>query len=141
MTIKFKKFDPLAVIPSRKHEHDSGMDLYSVEARELAPGERYTFTTGIGAEIPEGYELQVRPRSGLASKCGIVAILGTIDRGYKGEIRVILVNLSGSRYLVQVGDRIAQLVLARVELPTIEIVSELSQSDRGINGFGSTGEH
>lgn len=140
MIIKFKKLEPLAIIPTRKHPNDSGMDICSTETKILSYMERHTFSTGIAAEIPEGYELQVRPRSSLSSKNGVVAILGTVDQCYKGEIRVILLNTSNVPYTVNVGERIAQLVLAPVSLAEIEETDTLSNSDRGIDGFGSTGK-
>jgi len=140
MIIKFKKLTSAAIIPTRKHDTDSGMDICSTEAKNLGPGERYTFATGIAAEIPDGYELQVRPRSGLSSK-GIDAKFGTVDRGYTGEIRIILVNNTMDFKTVGMGERIAQLVLAPVAIPEIVEVDEIADAERGANGFGSTGIH
>ena len=137
MTIRFKRIDSAAVLPSRKHNTDSGMDIRSVEAYRLGHGEMHVFATGICAEIPEGYELQVRPRSGLSSR-GVLAAFGTVDRGYTGEIRVILYNF-GEPVTVNIGDRIAQLVLAPVTIPEIAETDDVGTSERGANGFGSTG--
>jgi len=138
--LKFKKLDTLASIPQRAHPTDSGMDIRSVEAHTLGHLERHTFSTGLAAIIPEGYELQVRPRSGLASK-GIVAMFGTVDEGYRGEISITLVNLGNDTHTVSIGDKIAQLVLAPVVRPEIEETDDVrpSETDRGIDGFGSTG--
>src|SRR5690606_24739935 len=100
---------------------------------------RLTIPTGIAIELPEGYEAQVRPRSGLAARHGIVGVLGTIDNGYRGEIGVILVSQSFYGEVIQDGDRIAQLVVCPVAYPEVEEVSELSETERGVAGFGSTG--
>ena len=136
--IKFKKIDILARIPERKHLTDSGMDICSTECCTLHCLERHTFATGICPQITEGCEIQVRARSGLAAK-GLVAIFGTIDQGYTGEIRVTLINFDKDPYTVQVGERIAQLVLVKVEIPEIVETKNLTESERGANGFGSTG--
>ena len=141
MKIKFLKLDPMAKIPTRGHDDDSGMDIYSVETYILHPGCRYTFSTGIAAKIPDGYEIQVRPRSSLSSNHGIVTMFGTVDHGYRGEIRVCLVNLSQETYTINIGDKISQLVLAPVAIPEIEEVSVFDDTTtRGIDGFGSTGK-
>lgn len=107
----------------------------------LKPLERAMIPTGLYLEIPAGYEVQVRPRSGLAAKKGITVLNspGTIDADYRGEVKVILVNLSGEPFTVENGERIAQLVLARHECIEWESVGELSASERGDGGFGSTG--
>ena len=144
MTIAFKRLCEGAVIPSRAHEGDSGMDLSAAETYSIARnGGRHTFHTGIAAEIPPGHELQVRPRSGLASKHGVFAMFGTVDQGYRGEIMVTLVNSGREHYQVVKGDRIAQLVLAPVVLADIEELgsdARMSDTDRGADGFGSSGK-
>lgn len=141
MKLKFKRLTSAAIMPKFAHATDSGMDIYSVECRKIFPGSGELFATGIAAEIPNGYELQVRPRSGLQCKHGIVGGFGTIDEGYRGEIRVVLFNFSNEVYTVNMGERIAQLVLAPVVRPEIEETTELStDTDRGIFGFGSTGK-
>lgn len=122
----------------------SGMDIRaSMEAPlNLKPMERVLVPTGLFAEIPEGYEIQVRPRSGLAIKQGITCLNtpGTIDADYRGEIKVILINLSGEEQTIQPGDRIAQLVLQKVEKINWKPVDGISETDRGAGGFGHTGK-
>jgi len=129
--------------PSRATEHASGFDLRAaVEVPlSLGPGERALVPTGISIAIPPGYEGQVRPRSGLALKHGIsiVNAPGTIDADYRGEIGVILVNLAKEPFLIERGERIAQLVIARVPECELEIVDSLDETSRGTGGFGSTG--
>lgn len=147
-TIKFFKFDEQAAIPRRAHETDSGMDICALEDKWLRTGALSIIRTGIGAIIPKGYELQVRPRSGLSSK-GIVAVFGTVDEAYRGEIKVMM-SLCGQIYdenigycdiyRISKGDRIAQLVLAPVTRPTIEECERpTEETERGECGFGSTG--
>ena len=107
----------------------------------ISPGERILVPTGIFTEIPIGYEIQVRPRSGLAFKNGITCLNtpGTIDADYRGEIKVLLINLGQENFVINSGDRIAQLVVASVTSATYKLSSELNQSDRGAGGFGHTG--
>ncbi len=120
----------------------AGLDLRADEGCVLAPGERRLVPTGLALEIPEGYEGQVRPRSGLAVRHGIgmVNAPGTIDWDYRGEVGVALINLGTESFTVARGDRIAQLVIAPVVQAAIELVEELAVSDRGAGGFGSTGK-
>ena len=142
MKIRLKKLSPDAVPPSYAHgpEEDAGMDLRSLEAAVLEPGIPQAVPTGLAIELPAGYEAQVRPRSGLALKHGITIpnSPATIDPGYRGEIRVILLNLGKHAYVVQKGDRIAQLVIAKYEAIDWE-EGELAGSVRGEGGFGSSG--
>jgi len=129
--------------PSYATELSAGMDLRASIEEEitLKPLERAMVPTGVCIELPEGYEAQIRPRSGLAAKHGIsiVNAPGTIDADYRGEIRVILVNLSNEPFTIVRGERIAQMVVARFEKVQWEEVAELSSSERGAGGFGSTG--
>jgi dUTP pyrophosphatase len=125
---------------------DSGFDLRSTEGGTLKPLERMLVPTGLFFELPDGYELQVRPRSGLAAKHGITVLNspGTVDTGYRGEIKVILVNLSNDTFTFEKGDRIAQAVIAsRVSSDFGELieVTDISDSERGSEGFGSTGKN
>jgi dUTP pyrophosphatase len=146
-TLKVQLLRPeLAVAPAYATGGAAGLDLHAaIEAPVvLAPGERLSLPTGIAIALPAGYEGQVRPRSGLASKHGIglVNAPGTIDEDYRGEVRVLLVNLSREPYTVQPKDRIAQLVVApvtRVTVLTVEHADELGDTARGAGGFGSTG--
>jgi dUTP pyrophosphatase len=130
-------------LPRYETPLSAGMDVRAdlTESVVLKPLERAMVPTGLYVEIPEGYEIQVRPRSGLAAKHGLTVLNspGTIDADYRGEIRVILVNLSGEPFEVKPGERIAQLVVARHERAEWELTNELSETERGAGGFGSTG--
>ena len=121
----------------------AGMDVVAAEEATLAPGERHAVATGFSVAIPEGFEIQVRPRSGLALKHGITVpnTPGTIDSDYRGELKVILINHGGEPFPIHRGDRIAQLVLAPVTLAAWVEVAELDETERGAGGFGSTGGH
>ena len=116
MTVAFKKLSPEAVLPAYAHPGDAGMDVCSVENLTVAPGGRALVHTGLAMALPPGYEAQVRPRSGLALKRGVTVLNtpGTIDEGYRGEIGVILANFGDSDFVVEKGDRIAQMVIAPV---------------------------
>ncbi len=130
-------------LPEYATEFSAGLDVRAAndEPVVLAPLARAIIPTGLYLEIPRGYEVQVRPRSGLAAKKGVTVLNspGTIDSDYRGEVCVILVNLSSEPFTVERGERIAQLILARYEQIQWEEVGELSSSDRGEGGFGSTG--
>ena len=119
----------------------AGMDVVSAEALTLAPGGRHAVATGFAIAIPEGFEVQVRPRSGLALKHGVTCLNtpGTIDSDYRGEVKVILANLSSEPFEIARGDRIAQLVPAPVQRAAMDEVADLDDTDRGSGGFGSTG--
>jgi dUTP pyrophosphatase len=142
MRISIQRLHPNAALPSYAHgpDEDAGMDLHAVESVTLEPGTPRLVPTGLAIELPPGFEAQVRPRSGLALKHGITMpnAPATIDPGYRGEIRVILLNLGPAAYTVEVGDRVAQMVVARYE--AIEWVEgNLADSRRGAGGFGSSG--
>jgi len=141
VNIKIKKLHPDAIIPNYAHEGDAGMDVYSVEEAKLYSLERRLIRTGLSFEIPKGYEIQVRPKSGLALKYGITIVNtpGTLDSGYRGELGVILMNTDKNIYEVKKGEKIAQIVLNKIEFAEIEEVGELSGTTRGAGGFGSTG--
>jgi len=128
-------------LPARATEHAAGLDVVSAEDLTLAPGERHAVATGFAIAIPDGYEVQVRPRSGLALKHGITCLNtpGTIDSDYRGEVKVILANLGSEPFEVRRGERIAQLVPAPVLSANFHEVAELSETSRGAGGFGSTG--
>jgi dUTP pyrophosphatase len=130
-------------LPAYATDGAAGMDLVSAEDVTLAPGARHAVATGLAMAIPQGYEIQVRPRSGLALKHGISVpnTPGTIDSDYRGELKVILINLGPEPFAIQRGDRVAQLVLAPVVQATWDEVSELDSTERGAGGFGSTGGH
>lgn len=139
--VRIKKLHPDAIVPQYAHEGDSGADLFSTIDYILQPMERKAVPTGLSAEIPKGFELQVRPKSGLALKNGITVLNtpGTIDFGYRGEIHAILINLGSEPYSIKVGQKVAQLVAAPVAFAKFEVVEELSETKRGAGGFGSTG--
>lgn len=121
----------------------AGMDIVSAEAVTLAPGMRHAVATGFAVAIPDGYEIQVRPRSGLALKHGVTVpnTPGTIDSDYRGELKVIMINHGADDFPIARGDRIAQLVLAPVTQAKWEEIGELDDTARGAGGFGSTGGH
>jgi len=139
--VRIQRIDSNARMPEMAHPGDSGFDLFASETVSLKPGERKLVPTGIKVSLPAGFEAQVRPKSGLALKHGISVLNtpGTIDSGYRGEIKVILVNLGEQEYKVEKGKKIAQIVFARVECPEIVEVSELDETKRNEGGFGSTG--
>lgn len=130
-------------IPAYETKRSAGMDLRAVTSQpiSLEPMQRVIVKTGLFVELPIGYEAQVRPRSGLAAKSGVTVLNapGTIDADYRGEIGVILVNLSDKTFTVEHGDRIAQLVVAKHERAEWSLTESLSETDRGSGGFGSTG--
>ena len=129
-------------LPARATEHAAGLDVVAAEDLTLAPGQRHAVATGFSIAIPEGYEVQVRPRSGLALKHGITCLNtpGTIDSDYRGEVKVILANLGSEPFEVRRGERIAQLVPAPVLRAHFTEVRALEETARGSGGFGSTGQ-
>ncbi|AVZ39357.1 MULTISPECIES: dUTP diphosphatase [unclassified Dietzia] len=142
--LRLRRLDTGLPVPSRAHPSDAGIDLYSAEDLVLEPGHRSLVGTGVSVAIPDGYAGLVHPRSGLAARAGlsIVNAPGTVDAGYRGEIKVNLVNLDPSEPVrIGRGDRIAQLLIQRVELWEVLEVDELDQTARGDRGHGSTGGH
>ena len=142
--VLIKRLDPGLPVPSRAHPGDAGVDLFTAVDVELAPGARAAVPTGIAIALPDGYAAFVHPRSGLAVRHGVTIVNapGTVDAGYRGEIRVTLLNTDADTPVrFQRGDRIAQLVVQRVECPVFWEVDTLPGSARGDGGFGSTGGH
>lgn len=143
MTVRvgFKELHVNAILPTYGSAEAAGMDLYAIEDVRIDPGHRVLVPTGLAVMLPAGYELQIRPRSGLALKYGITVLNtpGTIDSDYRGEIKVLLINISGTPVVFEKGDRIAQAVLAPVVHADPIWVSSLSETERGAGGFGSTG--
>ena len=140
--ISLRRLHPDAVVPSYAHPGDAGADLCTTVDVRLAPGERALLPTGLAMALPEGYVALVHPRSGLAARCGlsIVNTPGTVDAGYRGEVKVLLINLDPREDVVlSKGDRIAQLVVQRVEHARFVEVDTLPGSSRGEGGYGSTG--
>nr|WP_281242563.1 dUTP diphosphatase [Desulfuromusa kysingii] len=140
-----KKLHPQAVIPKYMTELAAGMDVcaFMQEPLQLQPGQRALIPTGLSFALPAGFEIQVRPRSGLAIKHGIALVNspGTIDADYRGEVAIILINHGQEPFTVNSGDRIAQLVVAPICQADLIEVSELSETLRGAGGFGHTGSH
>lgn len=141
LKVRVKRVRANARIPEYQIKGDSGADIYAAVQCTLSPSERKAIPTGLSVEVPPGYEIQVRSRSGLAVNAGIFVLNspGTIDSGYRGEIKVILMNLGERPYEIKVGQRIAQIVLAPTVTAEFELSSKLADSERGENGFGSTG--
>jgi dUTP pyrophosphatase len=142
VNVRVRRLDPDALLPTRAHPGDAGLDLYALDGAILGPGERASLRTGIAVEIPDGQAGLVLPRSGLAQRHGIALVNapGLIDSGYRGEVRVLLLNTDRSEpFEILAGDRIAQLVLVAVETPDVVVVDELELSERGAGGFGSSG--
>ena len=138
-SLQIKQLSESATLPTRSHEHDSGLDLYASEDTLVTYTHASVIPTGIAVNIPAGYEGQIRPRSGKSSKTNLRVILGTVDATYNGELGVIADTLNKSEYLVKKGEKIAQLVIQKVELPNLEIVEEFNTiSSRGDKGFGSS---
>lgn len=142
MQLRLLKLHPDAIIPQYQHEGDSGVDLHAIEPVAIAPHKTALIKTGLAAEIPIGTELQIRPRSGLALKQSITVLNtpGTVDANYRGEIGVILINHSDYTFHVEVGMRVAQMVMSPVIRPEIIVVDTITESNRGTGGFGSTGQ-
>jgi dUTP pyrophosphatase len=142
VTLRFRRLSAAARPPAQGHDGDAGYDLHAAEAITLAPGERASVGTGVAVAIPDGQAGLVLPRSGLAARNGISVVNspGLIDSGYRGELRVLLLNTDrADAFTVEPGDRIAQLVIVAVATPQLEEVAELDETTRGVGGFGSTG--
>ncbi|MEV6009551.1 dUTP diphosphatase [Streptomyces sp. NPDC051976] len=142
--VLLRRLDESVPVPSYGHPGDAGADLITTQDAELAPGERTVLPTGVAIALPDGYAAFVHPRSGLAARCGVALVNapGTVDAGYRGEIKVIVVNLDPRETVrFEKGDRIAQLVVQQVERVRFHEVAELPGSARAAGGFGSTGGH
>src|SRR6478672_3885478 len=142
MSLRVRRLERHARVPTRAYPGDAGLDLYALEPATLQPGERAAIRTGIAVEIPDGQAGLVLPRSGLARRHGISVVNapGLIDAGYRGEVEVLLLNTDrSSSFSIAAGDRIAQLVIVGVQTPQVVEVQELALSERGSGGFGSSG--
>ena len=140
--LRVQRLDPAARLPVRAHDDDAGYDLHALHAATLAPGERATIATGIAIELPAGHAGLVLPRSGLAARHGIAIVNapGLIDAGYRGEVKVLLLNTDRTgTFEVAAGDRIAQLVIVAVAAPDVVEADDLAATARGAGGFGSSG--
>lgn len=139
MNLKIKKLHPDAKVPSYAHPGDAGLDIHAIGKHVLAPGERAMVPTGIAMALPQGTVGLVWDKSGIAIKKGLKTLGGVIDEGYRGEVMIGLVNLSSQEYVIEPGDKIAQVLIQHVARPAIETVQELDETSRGTDGFGSTG--
>jgi len=142
--VLIRRLDPDLPLPARSHPGDAGVDLVAAADVDLAPGARAVVPTGVAIALPDGYAAFVHPRSGLAARHGVTIVNapGTVDAGYRGEIKVTLLNTDPAQAVrFQRGDRIAQLIIQRVATPVFHEVDSLPGSARGENGFGSTGGH
>ena len=140
MKLNIKKLDPRATLPVYNHGGDAGMDMFALEETVVPARGRALASTGISMEIPMGYAGLFWGKSGLATKHGIVTSAGVIDAGYRGEVKIALVNTSDEDYTIEAGHKVAQLLIQKVEHPEIVEVSELSDTARGEQGFGSSGK-
>jgi dUTP pyrophosphatase len=140
--VKVKILNQDAKLPQYQTEEAAGFDLHSVDEKTIKAGERDVVKTGLAVALPKGYELQVRPRSGLALKNGITVLNtpGTVDSDYRGELMVILLNTSKEDFVIKKGDRIAQAVIKEILQADFSVVEELDSTERGSGGFGSTGK-
>jgi len=138
-TVKAKKLDPEAVVPTKSHQSDAGWDLYALEDGEIEPKDKTLIKTGIALEIPIGTAGLIWPRSGLAVKSGIDVFAGVVDSGYRGDVGVCLYNSSESVFKFKKGDRIAQILFQNIPNFKIQETSELDCTPRGEGGFGSSG--
>lgn len=139
MLIKFQKILAETIIPHYAHPGDAGLDIFSAEETIIKAGEIKNIRTGVKMELPEGFIGLVWDKSGLALKNGIKTMAGVIDTGYRGEIGIVLINLSGQDYKIEKGQKIAQMLIQKAEQVEIEETQKLSETKRGIGGFGSTG--
>jgi dUTP pyrophosphatase len=140
--LRIRRLDPAAELPSRAYDGDAGYDLRALHAATLRPGERARVRTGVAIELPPGHAGLVLPRSGLAARHGIALVNapGLIDEGYRGEVQVLLLNTDRhASFAIAPGDRIAQLILVRIETPEVVEVDDLAPSERAAGGFGSSG--
>ncbi len=139
MILKVKKLHEKAKLPYRGSEEAAGLDLYTIESFTLKPGERKLVSTGIAVEIPKGYFMLIKDRSGFAVKHGLHCLAGVVDSDYRGEIKVVLINLGNEEVKIEEGERIAQGIILPYLKVEVEEVNELSETKRGSGGFGSTG--
>jgi dUTP pyrophosphatase len=141
VNIKVQRLTDEAILPKYLHKHDAGMDVSAIEDHVIEAGDRACIATGLSFELPNYCQIEVRPRSGLAIKHGITVLNtpGTVDSNYRGELGVILINLSKEAFAIKKGDRIAQIVVTPFYTANLIESDELEESDRGSGGFGSTG--
>lgn len=139
MNIQIKKLSPEATIPSYAHPHDAGLDMFALSRTEILPGQRAQVRTGIAMQIPEGYVGLLWDKSGLSLKHGLKMFGGVIDSGYRGEILITIANLGSEPFVFEAGNKVAQMLIQKIEHAVLEEVDVLEDSARGATGFGSTG--
>ncbi|MFH0857031.1 MAG: dUTP diphosphatase [bacterium] len=139
MRLNIKKLHPDAIIPCFAHTDDAGMDLFALKETLLQPGEKKNISTGIAAEIPDGYVGLIWDKGGMANQC-LHTIAGVIDAGYRGDITILIINLSNKEVIIKKGQKFAQMLIQKIERPEIAEVSELSSTARHDGKFGSTGK-
>ena len=152
MLLKVKKLNPEAILPEKNNESDSGYDFFVVKDEDfidwggqsgevfvLEAGQRKVFSTGIALELPDGFGMLLKDRSGMAVKSGVHVMAGVIDNGYRGEVKICLINLSDDRHVFNKGQKVAQGVLHPVPICEVQEIEELSETKRGDKGFGSSG--
>jgi len=139
-TLRVKSLGPNFKSPFRKHKTDAGYDIHAAEEWILSPGDWHAVSTQMAVAIPPGYYGRVAPRSGLAFKHAIDVLAGVCDSSFRGEIKAILINHGKEDYKIEIGDRIAQLIIEKIATPPVEVVDDLDETDRGEGGFGSTGK-
>lgn len=140
MKLKVKKLNPLAKLPAYAHPGDAGMDMFSSEHISLEPSKYLAISTGIAVEISKGFVGLIWDKSGLSTNHGLKVLGGVIDSGYRGEIRIGIINLSKKVYTFEAGDKVAQMLIQKIESPDIVEVKILNETKRGDKGFGSTGK-
>ena len=140
MIIKIKKLNPEAKLPIYAHPGDAGMDFFALAETEIKPGEVIRVKTGIALELPIGYVGLIWDKSGLAANHGLKTMAGVLDAGYRGELQIVVTNLSKEIYSIKKHDKVAQMLIQRIESPELIEVDELSDTSRGEGGFGSTGK-
>lgn len=140
MKIKIIKLDRNAKIPSYAHHGDAGMDFYCLNKTVVEPKKRKAVLTGIALEIPKGFVGLIWDKSGLALKNGIKTMAGVIDSGYRGEVQIVVYNTNQKQFIFEKGDKVAQMLIQKIESPELVEVENISDSNRGTGGFGSTGK-
>ena len=140
MILKIKKLNPEAKLPSYAHPGDAGMDLFALQEVILKPGEFTRIPTGVAMEIPTGHVGLIWDKSGMAANFGLKTLGGVVDAGYRGEVQVGMINLSQKSYTIEKHHKVAQMLIQKVESPSVEETTELTDTSRGIGAFGSTGK-
>lgn len=139
MNLKIKRLHPEAIVPTRAHHDDAGLDLYAAESIAISPGARVAVATGLSMAVPSGYVGLIWDKSGVALNLGLTCLAGVLDAQYRGELKIVLLNTTSSEVIIGVGQKIAQLIVQKIELPTPIEVEKLDDTVRGDGGFGSTG--